>query len=60
VQVDRGGRVIDPLGDPPHRELLVAVAHEQIARRVEDLLAEERFLTGAPVLDSHALRRHLT
>ena len=36
VEVDRRGRVLDPLGDPPHRDGVVALVGEELPGRVED------------------------
>jgi hypothetical protein len=40
MKIDRGRRVLDRLGDLAHRHRVVALLDEQLARRVEDLLAQ--------------------
>jgi len=47
MKVDRGGRVIDAIGDFTHRDILIALFDEQIARRIHNLLAESIFVALA-------------
>src|SRR5712691_8805447 len=56
VVVDRGGRVLDGLGDPPHRDPLVPFGHEQLARGLEDPPAHLLALALLPFHDPHGPR----
>src|SRR5262249_11931356 len=53
VLVDRGRRVFDPLGDLAHRDRVVPLAHEELARGVEDLRSKLLLLALASLLGAH-------
>src|SRR5581483_8192175 len=49
VVVDRRRRVLDPLGDLPHRHRLISLLGEQLARGVQDLSPDRELLAFAAV-----------
>jgi len=53
VQVDRGRRVLDRLGDLAHGDALVTLGDEELASGVEDLSPELVLLPAAAILGSH-------
>ena len=57
--VDRGGGVLDGVGDAPHGDAVVALAREQVARGVEDLPPDLLTLALASLDHAHScpLRR---
>lgn len=55
VKIDRGRRVFDLLGDTPHRDVLVALFHEQLTRGIENVLPERFLLSRSSLLRSHSV-----
>src|SRR3974377_670563 len=56
VVVNRRGRVLDLVRDLPHRDALIPLGHEQLPRRVQNLLSRFLLLPLPPLLDSHNTR----
>ena len=53
VVVDGGGGVLDGKGDAPHGDTACALGHEELAGRVQDLVADLLALPAPPLRHAH-------
>src|SRR5215831_13016128 len=53
IDVNGRGRILDSVGNASHGHVFVTVAHEQLARSVQDLLTKVLLLSCPALLDSH-------
>src|SRR5215469_7455589 len=53
IEIDGGWRIFDLFGDAPHGDVFVSFLDEELAGRVEDLLAEEFFLAEFAFFNAH-------
>jgi len=60
VEVDGCGRVFDPVRDAAHRNIFVALADEKLACGAQNLLPQEIFLPGSPLMNAHVENASLT